>query len=741
MRREDHGLTTGRTTFLADLPFDGLHTVFVRSIVAHGVIRSIDVEEARHMPGVVAVETAETLGLTPFHHVEQADPAQARYPLARERVRYVGEAIAVVVARSPEGAVDAAEAVVADIDVLPASIAPDPRAPLLYEASGSNEVFRLDDDGATDPTGGADVVVELDVVNHRVASAPIEPDGIIVRPGDTFDVWCTTQGVHEVREVLAGSLDVDPTAVRVRATAVGGGFGGRVTVPVEFVVVARLAAELGEPVRWVQTRIENLTGMPQGRDTRSRVRLGVDRDGMLRGLDVDVVADAGATAHMAGWLTAAMRRQMVGLYRIPGLRWRSRALLTNTTPVGAYRGAGQPEANHARERVLDVAARRLGIDPIELRRRNLLRRDELPVEQPGGAVYDAGDPLVALDRALELAGFDRWRSEQADRLARGDGRRLGIGVACYAQTNRRGATTDTARVRVGSDGRVTLACGSPSHGQSHAATWRALVAEQLAVDPSLVDVVDADTDAVATGASTGGSTASQVTASAVSDACADLVEAARLTAADRLEVAPADLVVVEAGFGLGAGLAVAGVPTRRMSWGEVAGSAASSCLEAIRSQGADGDAHPYGTHVSVVEVDVETGGVTVLAHTAVDDCGTVLQPTFVAGQQHGGSVAGIGQALFEHVAYDADGTPLASSFLFYLLPSAADLPSIDAHTMSTPTDRNPLGTRGIGENGCNGATAAVHNAVLDALWPDGVEHVDLPLTPERVWASRRSTSS
>ena len=288
---------------------------------------------------------------------------------------------------------------------------------------------------------------------------------------------------------------------------------------------------------------------------------------------------------------------------------------------------------------------------------------------------------------------------------------------------------------------MTLSCGSPSHGQSHAATWRALVAEHLAVDPSLIDVVDADTDAVATGASTGGSTASQVLGSAVRDACADLVEATRLTAADRLEVAPDDLVVVEAGFGLDAGLAVTGVPTRRVGWAEAAGSATNRCLEASRSQGVSGDAHPYGTHVSVVEVDIETGRVTVLAHTAVDDCGTVLQPVFVAGQQHGGSVAGIGQALFECMIHDPDGTPLTSSFLFYLLPSAADLPCIDAHTISTPTDRNPLGTRGIGENGCNGATAAVHNAVLDALWPDGVEHIDLPLTPERVWAARRSRTS
>jgi carbon-monoxide dehydrogenase large subunit len=740
MRDEDAGLATGRTLFLADLPFDGLHAVFVRSTSAHGMIRSIDVDEAYDVPGVVAVETAATLDLGPFVHVGSLDPAQARHPLASGRVRHVGEAVAVVLARTPVAAIDAAELVTVDVDTLPATIVPDQSGFLLYEESGTNEVYPLDAGDEPDPTEGAHLVVEIDVDNTRVASAPLEPDGIIVRPGDALDVWCTTQGVHAVRDSLAESLGIDPLAVRVRAPAVGGGFGGRVSTPVEFVVVAHLAVRHGAPVRWVQSRLENLTGMPQGRGVRSSVRLGVDRDGTLRGLDVDATADAGATAHAAGLLMVSMRRQMVGLYRIPELRWRSRARLTNTTPVGAYRGAGQPEANHARERVLDVAARRLGVDPIELRRRNLLPCDELPVEQPGGVVYDDADPLAALDRAVEVAEVGRWRSEQAGRRVRGDRREIGIGVACYAQTSGRGAPPDTALVRVDADGRVVVACGSPSHGQSHAATWRALVADRLGVAPALVEVVDADTAAVGTGAATGGSSASQVLGTAISDACGDLVDAARRAAADRFEVSAADLVVVEAGFGLGAGLAVAGVPTRRVTWSDAAASSRNRCLEAVRSQGADGEAHPYGAHVSVVEVDVETGAVTLLAHTAVDDCGVVLQPVFVEGQQHGGSVAGVSQALFEHVAYDPDGTPLTSSFLFYLLPSAAELPRIGTRTMSTPTGRNALGTRGIGENGCNGATAAAHNAVVDALSPYGVEHVDLPLTPERVWAAVRAAA-
>jgi len=416
-------------------------------------------------------------------------------------------------------------------------------------------------------------------------------------------------------------------------------------------------------------------------------------------------------------------------------------MLTTTTPVGAYRGAGQPEANHARERIIDVAARRVGLDPIEFRRRNLLRPDELPIEQPGGVVYDDADPIAVLDRAVEAARIDHWRAEQHDRRATGSTHELGICVACYAQTSGRGAEAGSAVIRVDAGGRVTVACGSPSHGQSHATTWRSLVCDRLGVEQSMIDVVDADTAAVADGFTTGGSRATQAIGSVIAAACDDLVDAARDRAADRLEVAPADLVVAEAGFGRGAGLAVAGVPTQRLTWAEAAAESTNHCLEAARSEPTAGEAHPYGTHVSIVEVDTETGHIDLLAHTAVDDCGVVLQPGFVAGQQHGGSVAGIGQALFECVSFDGHGNPETSTLLFYLLPSAAELPAIDVHTMSTPTARNTLGTRGIGENGCNGATASVHNAVLDALTSFDVEHIDLPLTPERVWAAIKSRAS
>lgn len=749
MRSEDPDLVTGRSRFLADLPLpEGcLHAAFVRSPLAHAEIRSIDTATALAADGVVAVETGASLGLGPYRHLDVLDPGQARHPLAVDRTRHVGEALAVVVADDPARAADATELV--DVDLHPLQPVVDPTVvppPVeLYSGTDStqvtdntrvttNTVYRIDDD-TPDPVAGVERIVELRVANQRVASAPLEADGILVEPTPTgdFDIWCTSQGVHDVRDELARVLGLDPARLRVRSPSVGGGFGGRATPPVEFAVIVEMATRLGRPVRWIQTRSENLTGMPHGRGLVSTLRLGLDDDGRIQGLDVDVTADAGATAHMAGLLLISVRRQATGLYRVPAMRWRGRARLTTTTPVAAYRGAGQPEANHARERIIDVAARRMGLDPIEFRRRNLLTAGDLPREQPGGVVYDSGDPVRALDRALELLELDRWRSDQAARRTAGERLQLGIGVACYAQTSGRGTPVDSARIRLTADGRLLVACGQASHGQSHAETWRALVSERLGVAEDQIDVVDADTAAIDQGLGVGGSRASQIIGSNLAASCDEIVEAARDEAAARLEVAPNDLVIAPAGYGLGPGLAVVGVPTRRVTWVDLAERSPNRCLESVRHASTDGEAHPYGAHATVVDVDPDTGAVRLLRHVAVDDCGVVLQPTFVEGQQHGGSVAGIGQALWEAATFDADGNPEGASFMTYLLPSITEVCPITTDTLGTPTQRNALGTRGIGENGCNGATAAVHNSVMDALSPFGVEHVDLPLTPERLW--------
>ncbi|MDH4146003.1 MAG: xanthine dehydrogenase family protein molybdopterin-binding subunit, partial [Acidimicrobiia bacterium] len=527
-RLEDPPLLRGAVRFLADLdlPDGTLHAHFVRSDVASGRLVSLDLDAARAAPGVHAVLDATTLGVAPYRHfTELADMAQE--PLVSGAVRHVGEAVALILADSVAAAADAADLVVAELDPLPVVVDPGGAldAAALHANVGSNLVYELDPDAGEDPLAGAHQVVEVVVENQRVASAPLENDGILAVPGRAaagggtatahprLDVWCTAQGVHPLRDELARGLGVDPSTIRVRAAAVGGGFGGRASLQVDFLAVAAAAIQLGRPVRWIAARGENLTGMPHGRGYRTLVRLGLDADGRPIGLDCDALVDAGSVAHMNALLMVSARRQAVGLYRIDRLRWRGRAVLTNTTPVGAYRGAGQPEANHARERVLDVAARRLGSDPIEYRLEHLLGAEELPRTQPGGVDYDSADPRRALERAVEVAGVERWRVEQARRRAARDPRRIGIGVGCYAQTSGRGQPVDAARVEVDGEGRVTIYSGSASHGQGHRSTLAGLVADRLGVDAALVALVDADTDAVADALSTGGSRASQVLAS------------------------------------------------------------------------------------------------------------------------------------------------------------------------------------------------------------------------------------
>ncbi len=740
-RLEDPDLLTGSASFLADLPVpdDCLHAAFVRSPSAHAMVRGLDVSRAAGAAGVVAVETAESLGLDPFVLFVALPAAHTHRPLVDDVVRQVGDPLALVLADTIEAAADAVELVEVDLDQLPPVVRPATsldREPLY--AGRSNLVFSQADDGA-DPLRGASVIVEGQILNNRVASSPIETDGILVRPArdaqghDILDVWCTSQGVQDVRDQLAVALDMASSQLRVRSAAVGGGFGGRATVPPEFVAIARAARTHRRPIRWIQSRYENLIGMAQGRDYCTTMRLGFDPDGRLIGMDVDVLADAGSWAHMSGLLLASARRQMPGMYRVPAYRFAGRAVLTNTPPVGAYRGAGQPEANHARERLLDLAAGRLGIDPIDLRARNLPRQSDFPFPSAGGFSYDAADPDGVMRRAIELADVAAWRIRQQERRTAREPMEIGIGVSNYAQTSGRGAPMDAALVQVRGDGTVLVACASPSHGQGHRTTWAALIADRLGIDPADVVLIDADTELIERGQSTGGSRSTQVAASAIVNACGDVVEQARRLAAEQLEASPADLVVMPAGFGQGAGLAVAGVPTRRVTWADLARTQSNGCLEASRHEAVADAAYPYGTHVSVVEVDTETGRIRLLSHVAVDDCGRVLQPQLVEGQQHGGAVAGISQALFEHISFDDAGNPQGATFATYLLPAASELCAIVTETVGTAATGNQLGTRGIGENGCNGATAAVHNAVIDALSAHGVEHIDLPLTPQKIW--------
>ena len=576
--------------------------------------------------------------------------------------------------------------------------------------------------------------------NQRLCSAPMEPTTVIVRPtaAGGIDVWATGQGTHVIKHELVKALGIDEDLVRVRSVAVGGGFGGRHSAPIEVLVVAAAARHLGRSLRWDETRTENLMSMVHGRTQDHRVEMGFDDDGRIVGLRVHNQADCGAYPHLGPLMPFMCRKLAPGPYRIPAVDYTWAGIVTNTNPVGPYRGAGQPEVTNGLERSIENAARSLGVDPVELRRRNLLRPDEFSTPTATGLTYDSGDFIAALDRAVALVGYEEVRADQRQRRDAGHRLQLGVGFACYVSAV--DVSPEFAEVGIDHAGRISVRCGTFSHGQSHASTIGSLVAAEFGIDPSLIDYVDNDTDVAPRGAGTGGSRSAQMAGGGAVTAARAVVERAKELAAELLEADPADLVVMaDPERGPTSGLGVAGVPTSVIGWGVLAAVAAErgqTLTEAVDF--ATPATYPSGTHASVVEVDTETGHVRLVTHVAVDDCGTVLNPIVVEGQQHGGSAAGIGQALFEEFVYDAVGTPRTVTFADYLLASAAELPSFVTHAMNQPTPASITGAKGIGENGAIAAPTAVQNAVIDALAPFGVEHIDLPVTPERVWRALRS---
>ena len=768
----------GTARFTADLPLpDGcLHAAFVRSTAAHGELRNVDMREAEQAAGVVAVFEAAGLGLAPleYYRATTMGGQMARPLLAQGRVRFVGEPVAVVLAESPASALDAAELVVVDIDELPAVIDVELAAAddvLLYPDAGTNVVRPLDppdsggflsaptelDDPAAppaetgeDPCAGAHCVVELVCENGRISSVPIEPCAIVATPFEMMrgtpladgaspdcelDIWSTGQGVHSAPYLYRRMLGIPVTAVRVREPHVGGGFGGRGDPMPEFFVVARAAQLLDRPVRWVESRQEQFISMPYGRGQRHRIRMGFDADGRIIGIDVVMWCDAGAYPHMAPMLTAASYRQSTGLYRVPRLRYRIGSAVTNAPPTGAYRGAGQPEVNAALERAIDAGARKLGLDPADVRRRNLLGASELPYDTGTGITLDSGDPHGALQAAQDLIDAKRWRSLAAERRAGGDRTSLiGVGYGCYSQTSGSGDDPDYASLALGADGSVLVTCGSHGHGQGHHSLWAQITSARVGVATDAVRVNDADSATSTSGGVTGGSRTSFVLGSQIAEAATELRARICEVAAELLEASPDDIEVTPDGGH------VAGVPTRLANWTDIA-TAAPDGISVTATERRSGPTHPYGTHAAAVEVDAETGRVRLLAFAAVDDCGRMLHETSVEGQQHGGAVAGISQALMELAQWDADGTPRTTTFVDYLIPAAPDVPAIETARLGTPTDRNELGARGIGENGAIAAPPAVQNAVIDAVAHLGVTHIDIPVSPQRVWEAVNAAAS
>jgi carbon-monoxide dehydrogenase large subunit len=741
VRVEDPDLLTGKGTYIGNLKVPGMaHAFFVRSTIAHARLSSVDVSAARQAPGVIAVLTSADIDLPPFHGFMVLNEHCARPPLATDKVRFVGEPIAVVIAETPAAGADAAELVEIEYEPLPAVVdtqqALAPGAPLQFEEMGTNLAAGSNDPDEPDPLATAAHVVRLRLDNQRVAVVPMEGNAVAAIPGDDGDghdltVYVSTQMPHGFHTTACRLLDLDPARVRVITPHVGGGFGAKAGAAAEHLVVIAVARLLDRPVTWIEERSENLVAMPHGRGQIDYIEMGFDDDARITGMHLRVISDAGAYAGFGGALAIGPTRMMAqGVYRIPAIRYDVAAVVTNTTPMGAFRGAGRPEAAELLERTMDLAADELGIDPVELRRRNLLGSEGFPLTTVMGTTYDSGDYAAPLDEALRLAGYDQLRAEQEARLKRGDRVVLGIGVSVYVEVTAGGGGTEYGRVDVHDDGTATIFVGTSSHGQGHATSFAMIVADRLGIAIEAIRFVQSDTAIVPRGGGTGGSRSLQIGGNAVAAAADEVLVQAKELAAQELEAAVEDIVLTDDGR-----VGVAGSPSVALSWDRLAALAASNGtqLSSVVDFVQAAATFPFGAHVSVVDVDLDTGLVRPIRHIAVDDCGRVLNPMVVTGQQHGGIAQGMAQALWEQMVYDPDGNPLTANLADYAMPSSAEMPSFETFNTQTPSPLNPLGAKGIGESGTIGATPAVHNAVIDAVSHLGVRHIDMPCTPMRVW--------
>ena len=744
-RREDPTLIQGMGIYTDDVNLPGtLHAAFVRSGVAHGTITSIDTDAAKESPGVVAVYTAEDLGLNdlPEGGPPVPSPGTMRRPvLARDRVRFIGEAIAVVVAETRAQAVDAVDLVDVDVDDLPVLVdmtkALDEDAPLLFPEHGSNLAAEAPL-GAAGALDDADVVITSRYVNQRVAAVPMEPAAAVAAPDpDTggFRLWAPLQAPHAGQQAVAAGLGIEPEKVRVTVPVVGGGFGARIATYPEQIALVAVARELGRPVRYVESRWETMLAMQHGRAQVQDVELGAKSDGTLTGIRLRVIADCGAYPADATVMPLLTGLMASGVYSIPKVDFHFSAVVTNTTPIGAYRGAGRPEATALLERAMDQLARRLDMDPAEIRRRNFIPPEAFPLTTVAGASYDSGEYERALDKVLENAGYEQLRAQQAERRASNDPKQLGIGLATYVELTGLGSEIGTCIID--EHGKVTVSSGTSPQGQGHDTMFAALVSDVLGVPMDDVVVVHSDTAKVSRGMGTMGSRSLQVGGSAVFNATNTVLDKGKQLAAQMLEASADDIDVVP-----GRGLGVKGSPDATVSWADLARASVDeanlpegmeSGLAAETDFATPDSSYPFGAHISVVEVDTETGMTTLLRHVTVDDSGRILNPLLAEGQIHGGIAQGAAQALFEEIAFDEDGNCSTGSLVSYAIPSASDLPSYETERTQTPSPLNPLGAKGIGESGAIGSTPAIWNAVVDAVAHLGVDNVDMPASPQRVW--------
>jgi carbon-monoxide dehydrogenase large subunit len=733
VRTEDPVFLSRGATYTDDLTDErltgALHLTLVRSPLAHGRITGIDVEAAKAAPGVVGVFTGADLDFGPALLFPAANKAMVRPFLATDRVRFVGEPVAAVLTEHPYQGQDAAELVEVDYDPLPAVIGLKEALSddvVLFDDAGTNLTLTFEDAPFDDHIfDDCEVVVTREIVNQRLAAAPLETRAAAAVWGDDgrLTLFASSQNAQMARDEVAGWLGIEPSQVHVILPDVGGGFGAKIGADPTFALVGWLAKQVGRPVRWTETRSENMTGMVQGRAQLQTLTIGGRRDGTVLAYRLDVLADAGGYPAIGTFLPFFTRQMAPGVYDIPKVESRARVLVTTTTPTGAYRGAGRPEATAAIERAMDLFAAEIGMDPAEVRKRNVVAPDKFPFTTKGGAVYDTGEYAKAIDRVLEAAGYADLRAEQAARRERGDVVQLGIGVSAYVEITGGGEFREDAAVEVHADGTVTVLTGTSPHGQGHATAWAMLASEHLGIPIEKITVKHGDTDLIPRGVGTMGSRSLQTGGVAVYQAAGQLVEIAKQRAADLLEASVEDLEVADGRVtvkGTGTGV-------------DLAELAAKEKLRVDTAFDSGAATFPFGAHVAVVEVDVESGKAVVDRIVTVDDAGPVLNPLLAEGQRHGGIAQGISQALLEEVVYDADGNPLTATFADYGFPSAAELPSFTLVNMETPTPLNPIGAKGIGEAGTIGATPAVQSAVVDAVSHLGVRHIDIPTTPLRVW--------
>jgi len=744
LRKEDPKFLTTGGVYVDDLLDEPLlhnavHVTYARSSVAHGHILSIDTSEAAAMPGVIAVFTGADLGLQPVPSA--FNPAATRTLLATDKVRYVGEPLAIIVSETREQGEDASEAIIVDYDVLEALVDVEKAMASslhLYEACGSNVVFDTTALGIPENSGeaffaGCEVVVTGRYINQRVAPCPLEVRGAAAAwgPDGRLTQWLSTQHAQGAPAPIAAANGVDVSQVRVKTPDVGGGFGAKIGTYPEDLLLGVVAKRVGRPVRWRETRSESMVGLGHGRAQLQFITIGGSRNGKVSHYQMHAIQDSGAWVDMGTILAPFMTRPMSsGVYAIPNIECRTTSVVTNTTPTVAYRGAGRPEATAAIERTIDEFARVCGIDPAEVRRRNYIAPSDFPLTTPMGAKYDSGEYAAALELALKAAGYDQLLVEQKKRRDSKDPVQIGIGIASYVETTNPMGSGDYGSVEIKADGGAIVRTGSSSHGQGHHTAWAMIVSQTTGIPMDKIEFRFGDTDDVDRGGGTGGSRSLQVGGSAAKLAAESVIEKARQRAADLLEAAVEDIIIdtVRGAFH------VKGSPTPARTWAELM-IEIDAPLEAEVDYVPEGATFPFGTHVCVVEVDVETGSVVVARHIACDDAGTIINPLLVDGQVHGGIAQGVAQALLEVIAYDPDGNPITSNLADYGFISAAELPSFERVPMETPTPRNPLGAKGIGEAGTIGATPAVHNAVVNAVSHLGVTHIDMPCTSFNVWTA------